>query len=117
MFSYQIQVVIKENKVDEFVQSMGSFSPTICKEKGCLDFSVYRDTEKENSFSVIGEWRTRQAMEKHFKNKNFEVLVGAAKVLGETFRINIVESQETGGFKLAREKIALLPQESRATPG
>jgi hypothetical protein len=54
-------------------------------------------------------------MDKHFKNKNFEVLIGAAKVLGETFKLDIGETPETGGFQLAREKILLQPKESRAS--
>jgi quinol monooxygenase YgiN len=115
MFFYQIKVVIKENKVDEFVETLRSLVGGFRKENGCLDFSMYRDTEKENTFSVVGEWKTRPAMDKHFKNKNFEVLIGAARVLGETFKIDIGETPETGGFQLAREKISLQPKESRAS--
>ena len=106
MLLYQIKIVIKPYKTDEFVKSTRSFSRKIRKEKDCLGCSVYRDSEKENKFSVIGKWRTRPAMEKHFKTQNFEVLIGAAKVLGETFELNIAEVLETGGFKLAREQIA-----------
>ena len=112
MLFYQIKIVIKPYKTDEFVKSMRSFSRTIRKEKGCLDYSVYRDSEKENTFSVVGEWKTRQAMEKHFKTQNFEVLIGAARVLGETFEMNIAEVLETGGFKLAREQIASQQRQS-----
>ena len=107
MFCYQVRVVIKKDKTNEFVQSMGSFSRSIRKEKGCLDFGVYRDTENYEAFSVIGEWQTRQAMEKHFKNKNYDVLIGAIMVLGETLKINICRTEETGGFKLAKENIPL----------
>jgi quinol monooxygenase YgiN len=103
---YQIKIVIKPYKTDEFIKSTRSFARKIRKEKGCLGYSVYRDTEKENTFSVIGMWRTRPAMEKHFKTQNFEVLIGAARVLGETFEMNIAEVLETRGFKLAREQIA-----------
>jgi quinol monooxygenase YgiN len=74
---YQIKIVIKQYKTDEFVKSMRSFSRKIRKEKGCLGYSVYRDSEKENTFSLIGKWRTRPAMEEHFKTPNFEVLIGA----------------------------------------
>jgi quinol monooxygenase YgiN len=88
---YQIKIVIKQYKTDEFVKSVRSFARRIRKEKGCLGYSVYRDFEKENTFSVIGNWRTRQAMEKHFRTQNFEVLIGAARVLGETFEMNIGE--------------------------
>jgi quinol monooxygenase YgiN len=62
--------------------------------KGCLD----RDFEKENTFILVGEWKTRQAMEKHFRTLDFEVLIGAAKVLGKTFTMNIAEVKETGGL-------------------
>ena len=99
---YQIRIVIKPFKTDEFVKSMRSFSRKIRKEKGCLGFSVYRDSEKENTYSVIGEWKTRPGMEKHFQTHDFELVIGAARVLGETLEMNIAEVLETGGFKLAR---------------
>ena len=106
MLIYQLKIVVKAYKTEEFVKSMRSFSSKIRKENGCLDCSLYRDSEKEYTFSVIGKWRTRHAMEKHFKIQNFEVLIGAARVLGDTFEMNIAEVIETGGFKLAREQIA-----------
>jgi len=88
---YQMKIEIKPYKQDEFVNSMRSFLPSIRKEKGCLDFSVYQDSEKENTYIVVGEWKTRQAMEKHFQTHEFQVLIGAARVLGETFAMNIAE--------------------------
>ena len=106
MLLYQIKIVVRQYKTDEFVESMRSFARKIRKEKGCRGYSLYRDFEKENTFSVIGEWRTRPAMEKHFKTQNFEVLIGAARVLGETFEMNIAEVLETGGFKLPIKHIA-----------
>ena len=76
---------------------------SVSYKKGCLGYSVYRDHENENTYSLVGEWKTRQAMEKHFKTYDFEVLIGAARVLGETFKMNIAEVSKTGGFELARE--------------
>ena len=106
MLFYQIKIVIKQYKTDEFVESMRTFSRKARKEKGCLAYSVYRDSEKENTYSVVGEWNTRPAMEKHFKTRNFEILIGAARVLGETFEMNIAEVLETGCFELARKQMA-----------
>jgi quinol monooxygenase YgiN len=83
---------------------MHSFSRKIRKEEGCLGYSVYRDFEKENTFSVIGDWKTRQAMEKHFQTRDFEVLIGAARVLGETFEMNIAEVLKTGDFKVSSDR-------------
>ena len=106
MLIYQLRIEIMPYKTDEFVNSMRSFSRRICKQKGCLDFNVYQDSDKENTYILVGEWKTRQAMEKHFQTHEFELLIGAAKVLGETFAMNIAEVVETGGFELAREQIS-----------
>ena len=106
MLFNQIKIVIKKFKTDEFVKSMRSITRKTRKEKGCLGCSVYRDSEKENTFSVFTGWKTRQAMETHFKTQDFEVLIGAARVLGETFEMNTAEVLKTGGFELAREQIS-----------
>jgi quinol monooxygenase YgiN len=114
LFIYQIKIVTKPYKTDEFVHSINSFSCRFRKEKGCLGYKVYRDHEKENTFSVVGEWKTRQAMEKHFQTNDFEVLIGAARVLGETFAMSIAEVSKTGGIELAREQIASQGRRSAA---
>jgi quinol monooxygenase YgiN len=112
--SYQAKIVAKEYKVDELIECLRSILPGFRKEKGCLGYSVYRDFEKENTYRVIGEWQTRQAMETHFKTQNFEVLIGAARVLGETFEMNIAEVLKTGDVKLAKEQMASKQKESAA---
>jgi quinol monooxygenase YgiN len=106
MLIYQLKIEIKPYKTDEFINSMRSFSLKIRKQKGCLEYSVYRDSEKENTYSLVGEWKTRQVMEKHFQTHEFELLIGAARVLGKTFAMNIAEVSKTGGIDLAREQIA-----------
>jgi quinol monooxygenase YgiN len=116
MLIYQIQIEINPYKTDEFVESMRSFSKEIRKQKGCLGYSVYRDFEKKNTYSVVGEWKTQQAMEKHFHTHDFKVLIGAARVLGETFEMRIAEVSKTGGFELAREQVAS-QQRKRAGAG
>ena len=114
MFFYQIKIVLKQYKTDEFIKSMRSFSRKIRKENDCLSHSVCRDSENENTFSVLGKWGTHQAMEKHFNTQNFEVLIGAAKVLGETFEMNVGEVLESGGFKMARKQMELQQKDSAA---
>jgi quinol monooxygenase YgiN len=104
--TYQIKIEVRQYKKDEFVKSMRSFSRKIRKEKGCLGYGVYRDSEKENIYILVGEWKTRKAMEKHFQTHDFEVLIGAARVLGETVTLSIAEVSKTGGFEFAREQSA-----------
>ena len=98
---YQIKIVIQEYKIDEFVDSMHSLVSGFRKEKGCLDYSVYKDFDREHAFCIIAEWETHEAMQQHFLTQKFEVLIGAAKVLGEEFEMIVAEVLESRGFELS----------------
>jgi len=91
---YQIKIVIKEYKIDEFVDSLRSLLSGFRKEKGCLDCCVYQDFDEEHAFCIVAEWETHEAMQKHFLTQKFEVLIVSARVLGETFEMNIARSCE-----------------------
>jgi quinol monooxygenase YgiN len=107
MLLYQLKIVVPEKKLDEFIDSLRFLSNEIREEEGCFDFSLYRDLEKQNTYCVLGKWKTPQAMEAHFKRKKFPVLMGAAKVLGEDFEMSIGETLEKGSYPFAQEKITL----------
>ena len=113
MFSYQLKLVVAENKLDELIDSLRNLSCGIREEQGCLDFSLYRDLEKNDSYRVSGEWKTRQAMEAHFRREKFSVLIGAARVLGEDFEMSIGETLEKGSYQFAQKKISLHPEKGK----
>jgi hypothetical protein len=48
-------------------------------------------------------WQNRKAMEKHFQDQNYKVMVGAAKVLGESYEMKIAELLDKDGLELVRE--------------
>ena len=104
MFLFQLKLVVPENRLNEFIDSLRHLSSGIREEQGCLDFSLYRDLEKKDAYRVLGEWKTRQAMEAHFKRENFSVLIGAGWVLGEDFEMSIGETLEKGSYQFAQEK-------------
>ena len=109
---YQIKIDIQENKIDEFVRSLQLLWFKFLKEEGCLSYFVYREFEKENTFCLVGEFATHEAMETHFQTRDFEVLVGAASVLGKALKMMITEILATGGKDLAKSKLASQEKES-----
>ena len=62
---------------------------------------MYKDLNEEHAYCIFAEWETHEAMQKHFRTQKFEVLIGAAKILGETFEMMMAEILKTGDFKLA----------------
>jgi quinol monooxygenase YgiN len=100
-FFYHTKIIVKKYKADEFIGCMRALLSEFRKEKECLSYSLCRDIEKEDTYSVVAEWQTRKAMEKHFQTLDFEVFIGAARVLGDAFEMSISEVKEKGGYKLA----------------
>ena len=113
MFLYQLKIVVAEKKRDEFIDSLRFLSNGIREEQGCLDFGLYRDLQNKDVYRVLGKWRTRQAMEAHFKRERFPVLIGAARVLGEDFEMSIDETLEKGSYQFAQKKISLHPEKGK----
>lgn len=113
MFRYQLKLTVSKKNRDEFIDSLHFLSNGIREEEGCLDFSLCRDLEKKDAYRVLGEWKTSQAMEAHFKRENFSVLIGAAKVLGKDFEMNIGSTLEKGSYQFVQEKISLHPGRSK----
>jgi len=91
---YQIKIVVKKYKIDEFVDFLRSLLSIFRKEKGCVDYSVYQDLDEEHAYCIVAKWETHEAMQKHFLTQKYEVLIGAARVLGERFDMSIAEVVE-----------------------
>jgi quinol monooxygenase YgiN len=104
MSLYQIKIVIQKYKIDEFVDSLGTLMSGFREDKGCLDYSIYQNCDEEHAFCIVAEWETNAAMQKHFKTQKFEVLIGAARVLGETFEMSMAKVLESGSFELVSYK-------------
>ena len=99
---YQIKIVVKKYKIDEFVDFLRSLLSIFRKEKGCVDCSVCQDLDEEHAYCIVAKWETHEAMQKHFLTRKFEALIGAARVLGETFEMIMAEVLESSeGFELS----------------
>jgi quinol monooxygenase YgiN len=102
MYLYQIQIEIMETKVDEFTRSLKTYWFEFLREEGCLNYNVYTQFEKKNSFCLIGEFNNYGSMENHFKTKSFGFLIGAAGVLSKSFKIKHFEEMKSGGLEMAK---------------
>lgn len=100
-----IKLVVKKYKNEECLESMQIFQAKIRKQPGCLSFDIYQDADEENTYQLIGEWESELAMKKHFKTQEFELLLGAAKVLCDTFEIETTEVLHTGNLDWARRQM------------
>ena len=100
-----IKVVVKKYKNEEFLEFMNMSMAKILRQTGCLSYDLYKDLDEENTCLLVGEWKTAQAMEKHFQTREYELLLGAAMVLGDTFEMETTKVLHIGNLGWARKQI------------
>ena len=106
MAIYYLTIEVKPDKIEEFLRNLQSLWFQFLKEEDCLSYSVFRKYEMETTFFMEGEFSSKVGMDKHFQTRSFQLLVGAAGVLGKILKMMIIEVVEEGGSELAKAKIA-----------
>lgn len=87
-------------KQKEVMQTLISLIEPTGREKGCLSYHVFRDIENQNVFSVLGEWDTRKALDRHIKSGRFGVLLGIRSLLSDPPSIQYHTISNTEGMEI-----------------
>jgi quinol monooxygenase YgiN len=89
MFITIIRITVQSEKLREFEQTVMNLRDDFRKETNCLGYNVYREVEDSRSYSLIGEWQKREAIDGHINSKAFSVLEGAIHTLGDSPKMKL----------------------------
>jgi|ERR1041385_2047138 quinol monooxygenase YgiN len=87
-------ITVRPENRKELCLTVASLLNPIRQEAGCKSYKFYGEAGDENSFLLMGEWQTREALNQHLESNNFAVLMGSIMLLA---KVSIVD------FKLMRE--------------
>jgi len=90
-----------ENK-KELCLTVASLLNPIRREPGCLSYRFYAEAGDENSFLLMGEWESREALNRHLESKNFAVLMGSITLLAKISTVDFKLLSEFNGRHLPR---------------
>ena len=77
------------DKQKEVMQTLLSMIETAGQEKGCLSYDGFCDLEDDFAFSLVGEWATREDLNRHIRSERFSVLLGTKSLLTQPLGIAI----------------------------
>lgn len=86
-------------KQKEVLQTLLSLIDSPKKDKGCLNYGIFRDIEDQNVFNLISEWDTRQHLDHHMKSHKFGVLLGTKSLLSEPMAVQIYTVTDAEGME------------------
>jgi len=98
MLRMTMHVLLEKQK--EIMQTLISMIEPAGREKGCLNYQIFRDIENQNVFSLLGEWDTREDLDHHIKSDRFSVLLGTRSLLYEPPSIHIHTVSDSEGMEM-----------------
>ena len=87
-------ISVRPENRKELCLTVASLLNPIRQEPGCNAYKFYGEAGDENSFLLIGEWQTADALNQHLESNNFAVLMGSIMLLAKV---------ATADFKLMKE--------------
>jgi quinol monooxygenase YgiN len=105
MIIVKITMTALPEKRKEVSQTLLSIIEDIRLEKGCLNYGIFQCMEDENVFCMVGEWTTREDLERHLKSDKFGVLLGTKILLDKHQDIEIhtvLHSEDKGAVNAVR---------------
>ena len=62
---------VKEDSKEKFLELLNTMVVESNKEDGCQFYELWRDTRRENQFSLIEHWRDQNALDAHARTKHW----------------------------------------------
>jgi quinol monooxygenase YgiN len=89
-------------KQKEVMQTLLSMIETAGLEEGCLSYDGFCDLGDGSAFSLIGEWATREDLNRHIRSERFSVLLGTKSLLVQPLDIHIHTISHSEGGDVVR---------------
>ncbi len=75
MFVIHANMLIKPEKVDEFLKEIDALVTASQAEEGNITYVLKRDIKQDNLFTMVEEWKDAEAMQQHNATPHFQKFV------------------------------------------
>lgn len=97
-----IEIRAKPERFQELYQTLHALLPTMRKEDGCSESSVYRDIADGEVFFLAMNWDDQAKFEKFMRSVSGSALVGAFNTLSKAVRVRVGENNEWHGIEVLK---------------
>ncbi len=80
MIKSVVKYYVKQKNVQDFIENYKNLVNAMREQEGCLKYEVYQDFQIKNVITVIAEWESMQALEKHLETEHYKEMENTSKV-------------------------------------
>jgi quinol monooxygenase YgiN len=111
MIVFSVSVSVPPLQRADFLQSVGALLEPTRVAPGCVRCRLYADFEDPNAFTLVEEWSTQAALDRHLTSSAFKTLVAAIELSTEPPAVHIDSVAQRAGIEVieaARRRQGLL---------
>ena len=83
--------VYQEGKAEEAIALYDELVKETRKENGCIAYDLFRDKKDPDILTMIEQWESDEALEKHMKSEHFTRIVPMIAKMRKSSELNIYE--------------------------
>lgn len=100
MVVFSLAVVIPKSRRTDFLQSVGALLGPTRVAPGCLGCKLYADFENLNAFTLVEEWTTQAALDRHLASDAYKTLVAAIELSAQPPAIHFDTVGQRAGLEV-----------------
>jgi quinol monooxygenase YgiN len=111
MIVFSLSICVPQSHRADVLHSVGSLLEPTRVLPGCLGCRLYSDTEDPNAFTLVEEWESQGALDRHLTSVAYKTLVAAIELSAKPPAIRFDTVAERAGIEVieaARRSQALL---------
>lgn len=93
------KLVLPQDKLDEALIILRSFANRTRGEAGCLDCSLYQDTENDHVILYEEAWRNEAALHHHLAREDYQKVLLVIEMASIPPKINFETIESTAGME------------------
>lgn len=75
MISIVAKFVVQPEKEEEFLKLAKVLIVASKEEKGCIEYGLHKDVNKERTYCMLEKWKDQAAIDEHNSSKHFTSIV------------------------------------------
>jgi quinol monooxygenase YgiN len=100
MISFSLRLVVPSTRRRELLESVEALLPAIRVQPDCITARLHIDAEDANVVTLVEQWNSRAALDRHLGSECSRVIVAAMELASEPPEVRFDSIRHIGGMEV-----------------
>lgn len=105
MVCVTLNLVVKPDKRDEFLEVIRLVQEPIRVKQGCQGFNVYQNSFSRDDYLIVEKWESTEHLLAHLRSADYKMMIALMDVIGESADIRFNMVSESKGIDFLKDTL------------